>query len=275
MTGLDKPLGRVLAIAGSDSGAGAGIQADIKTVLALGGFATTAITALTAQNTKGVFGTIGVKPTFVADQINVVMRDIGADCWKTGMLHDGSVIEAVVIAYENFGSSLPLIVDPVMLAKGGHRLLEPSAIEILKKRLIPLATLITPNIPEAELLSGEKIHSYEDVQRVAELILSLGCRSVLLKGGHLHGPIVKDLLCTADGVETYENPRIQTKHTHGTGCTLASAIAASIAQGIPLRDAVLRARAYLREGLLTAPSLGHGNGPLNHAHSVKPFNFQS
>ena len=157
MTGLDKPLGRVLAIAGSDSGAGAGIQADIKTVLALGGFATTAITALTAQNSKGVFGMIGVKPTFVADQINVVIRDIGADCWKTGMLHDGSVIEAVVIAYENIGSSLPLIVDPVMLAKGGHRLLEPSTIEILKKRLIPLATLITPNVSEAELLSGEKI----------------------------------------------------------------------------------------------------------------------
>ena len=271
MTDHAKPSGRVLVIAGSDSGAGAGIQADIKTVMALGGYATTAVTALTAQNTECVIGVQAVPPAFVADQIRVVVRDIGADCWKSGMLCDDAVVEAVAETYDDVGAGVPLVVDPVMFAKGGHSLLDAGALDVLKQILIPRAAMVTPNVPEAELLADTPVRSQDDMARVAEQILEFGCQAVLLKGGHLQGPIVSDLLCTADGVEVYEAARIQTNQTHGTGCTLASAIATGLAQGLAVTDAVTRGRAYLREAILSAKMLGHGHGPLNHAHTIVPF----
>jgi hydroxymethylpyrimidine/phosphomethylpyrimidine kinase len=271
MTSDGGTLARVLVIAGSDSGAGAGIQADIKTVMALGGYATTAITALTAQNTDGVYDVTSVSPSFVADQIRVVMDDIGADCWKTGMLHDGGVIEAVSALYDDFGVNVPLVVDPVMLAKGGHPLLEAEALDSLKTRLLPKALIVTPNVPEAELLVGIKISSPDDMARAAEHMMSFGCQAVLLKGGHLEGPVVSDLLCSSEGIKVFEASRIESRHTHGTGCTLASAIATGVAQGLTITKSVVRGRAYLREAVLSAPDLGRGIGPMNHAHTVVPF----
>src|SRR6185369_15342639 len=187
------PLGRVLIIAGSDSGGGAGIQADIKTVTALGGYAATAITALTAQNTQGVFGVMGVPTDFIKQQIELVLDDIGADAIKTGMLHNAEVIEAVVAALGDWPQRVPLVVDPVMVAKGGAALLEPEATAAVKKLLLPLAAIVTPNLPEAEALSGHTISSADDMRRVAELLGRMGAQAVLLKGGHLQGPEVQDL----------------------------------------------------------------------------------
>ncbi len=259
----------MLVVAGSDSGGGAGIQADIKTITALGGYAATAITALTAQNTLGVHGVVGVAPEFVALQMTCVLDDIGADAIKTGMLHTAEVIEAVAEVYESHADRVPLVVDPVMIAKGGGKLLEDSACDALIGRLVKLATLITPNVPEAETLSGQKIEGIDDMRRAAEQLLLRGPQAVLVKGGHLPGDVVSDLLLTADGAEhLVEAPRIDTKSSHGTGCTLASAIATGLADGLSLRDSLERARAYLRKALRTAPGLGKGHGPLNHAHTV-------
>lgn len=264
--------GRVLIVAGSDSGGGAGIQADIKAVSALGAYAATAIAALTAQNTMGVHGILAVDPAFVALQMRVVLDDIGADCVKIGMLGTARVIEAVTTEYETRAINIPLVVDPVMVAKGGHPLLEPDAELALKKRLLPHAELVTPNIPEAEALCDLAIRDLDDMRRAADLIRTFGPKAVLLKGGHMadDGP-VRDLLLTDEGEELFESPRLHTPHTHGTGCTLASAIAAGIAQDLPLRDAVARARDYLARAIETAPGLGHGHGPLNHLHTVGPF----
>ena len=264
--------GRVLAIAGSDSGGGAGIEADVKTVTALGGYAMTAITALTAQDTRGVHAVIATEPAFVARQIALVLDDIGADAVKTGMLVDAAMIDAVAAALA--ARALPLVVDPVMAATGGARLLAENAIDSLRQRLFPLATLVTPNIPEAEALAGLSIASRADMAAAARRLLALGCRAVLLKGGHLEGSTVVDLLASANGIEAFENPRLASKHTHGTGCTLASAIATGLAQGQTLSAAVARARAYLQEAIRTAPGFGHGRGPLNHAHTVRPFDVQ-
>jgi len=260
--------GRVLVVAGSDSGGGAGIQADIKAITAMGAYAATAITALTAQDTEGVRAVHPVPLDFVALQIRMSLDDIGADCLKTGMLADAPTIEAVCDALA--GSGLPLVADPVMVATSGARLLDPSAVETLKRRLLPLATLLTPNLPEAEVLSGMAIPDAEAMTRAAELMLTLGVPAVLLKGGHLPGPVLRDVLATEDGVEVFESPRIDTRHTHGTGCTLASAIAAGIAQGMPLRDAVARARAYVAAAIRAAPGLGRGHGPLDHAVTLDP-----
>lgn len=260
-------IGRVLIVAGSDSGGGAGIQADLKTVTALGGYAATAITALTAQNTQGVFGVVPVEPGFVAQQMEVVLSDIGADSVKTGMLLSAEIIEAVVRVLERRARGVPVVVDPVMIAKGGHSLLAPDAIKLLALRLIPCAALITPNAPEAEALTGIAVRSVDDLPRVADGLLALGPGAVLVKGGHLEGDTVVDLLRTADGQERrFEGPRIRSKNTHGTGCTLASAIAAGIAEGLRLEDAVARARDYVVAAIETAPGFGKGHGPLNHAH---------
>ncbi|HEY1932002.1 MAG TPA: bifunctional hydroxymethylpyrimidine kinase/phosphomethylpyrimidine kinase [Acetobacteraceae bacterium] len=258
-------MGRVLAIAGSDSGGGAGIQADIKTITALGAYAATAITALTAQNTLGVTGILPVPPEFVTQQIAVVMQDIGADAIKTGMLGDSAIIEAVADALGRYAQGVPVVVDPVMVAKGGARLLEPGAMDALVRRLLPHATVITPNLPEAEALLGEAIPNVAAMHRAASLLLTLGVPAVLLKGGHLPDDTVVDLLATADGVEAFAAPRIDTRHTHGTGCTMASAVATGLAQGMSLRDAVVRARAYVRAAIASAPGFGSGHGPLNHA----------
>lgn len=263
--------GRVLIVAGSDSGGGAGIQADIKAVSALGAYAMTAIAALTAQNTTGVFGVMPIDPAFVALQMKVVLDDIGADAVKIGMLANSAVIEAVVAEIEAQAVNIPLVVDPVMVAKSGHFLLDPDATLTLRKRLLPLAEVVTPNLPEAEALTGTEVKTLNDMRRAAEMILTFGPRAVLLKGGHLDGEVISDLLLTEEGEEVFTSRRVHTPHTHGTGCTLSSALAAGIAQGLPVRDAVARARAYVETAILTAPGLGHGHGPLNHLHTVKPY----
>ncbi len=262
--------GRVLIIAGSDSGGGAGIQGDIKTVTCLGGYAATAITALTAQNTLGVFGIHDVPDEFIARQIKLVLDDIGADAFKTGMLHKESIIKTISSIIKSY-PQIPFVLDPVMFAKGGAALMEESALSSLKSQLIPLAYIITPNIPEAEFLSGITIKNISDMRAAADIIMALGCKSVLLKGGHMEGEIVTDLLLTQNDEFFFEQERINTKNTHGTGCTLASGIATGIAQGLALVKAVERARKYVLEAIITAPELGNGQGPLNHGHTVQDF----
>ena len=261
--------GRVLIVAGSDSGGGAGIQADIKAVTAMNAFAATAITALTAQNTLGVHGVLPVDPAFIAQQIEVVLTDIGADALKTGMLHSAEVIAIVAGSFARHAAGVPLVVDPVMVAKGGHRLLLGDAETALRDKLLPMATLLTPNLPEAETLAGFPVKGEADMARAAEKLMSYGAKAVLMKGGHLEGPKVVDLLFADGQVERWEDARIASHNTHGTGCTLASAIAAGLAQKMSLRDAVVRARLYVRQAIESAPGFGRGHGPLNHAVTVK------
>jgi hydroxymethylpyrimidine/phosphomethylpyrimidine kinase len=260
--------GRVLVIAGSDSGGGAGIQADIKTITALSAFATTAITALTAQNTLGVHGVMPVPPRFIRQQIEVVLSDIGADVIKIGMLGDIATIGSVCDALADFAPDVPVVLDPVMVAKGGHALLAAEAVDTLRRRLLPLSTIITPNVPEAGALTGMTIRTEADMRVAATVLLGMGVPAVLLKGGHLDSAMVTDLLATSEGMEAFAAPRIDTRHTHGTGCTTASAVAAGLAQGLSLRDAVIRARRYVRAAIEAAPGLGQGHGPLNHAVTV-------
>ena len=263
--------GRVLTIAGSDSGGGAGIQADLKTIIALGGYGSSAITARTAQNTLGVFGVMPIPPEFIVQQIEVVLEDLGADAIKTGMLHSAPVIEAVSGALVRHAKGIPLVIDPVMIAASGATLLQEEAVAALKDSLLPLAGLLTPNLPEAEKLCGHDIRSVEEMRAAAQELRSLGPQAVLLKGGHMEGNDLVDVLATSDGVEAFTSTRIPTEHTHGTGCTLASAIATGLAQGLPLRDAVIRARAYLQKAIAGAPGLGQAHGPIDHGHTVQPF----
>jgi hydroxymethylpyrimidine/phosphomethylpyrimidine kinase len=263
--------GRVLVIAGSDSGGGAGIQADIKTITALGGYAMTAITALTAQNTRGVAGVHAVPPAFVAEQIRVTLQDLGADAVKTGMLVDAATITAAADTLDRLAPDVPWVIDPVMAAKSGDRLLDAAATRALTERLIARAALVTPNLPEAAALTGRPALAEGDMAEAGRAILAAGAKAVLVKGGHLTGKTVVDVLVTAAGSERFECPRIDTSHTHGTGCTLASAIACGLAQGLGLRDAVVRARAYVQAAILTAPGFGSGHGPMNHAHTVGRF----
>lgn len=264
--------GRVLVVAGSDSGGGAGIQADIKTITALGGYVATAITALTAQNTLGVFGVIPIDPDFVAQQMDLVLSDIGADAIKTGMLYSPDVIEVVVRVLEKRAPNVPLVVDPVMIAKGGASLLDASALFALRRRLIPRAALVTPNAPEAAAIAQINVETEADMGDAADAILALGASAVLIKGAHLPGEEIVDLLRTADGEQVeFRQGRIDTQSTHGTGCTLASAIAAGIAEGLTLRDSVNRAEDYVRKAILGAPGYGQGHGPLDHAHPLRQF----
>ena len=263
------PRGRVLIIAGSDSGGGAGIQGDLKTVQALGGYGMTAMTALTAQNTLGVFGIHPVPEAFIAQQMQLCLSDIGADSIKTGMLHSASVIETIVQTLDAFYADsetkpLPLVVDPVMVAKGGSPLLAAEALEALKTLLIPRAAILTPNLPEAELLLGRTIAADDRIEAALELLM-LGCQSVLLKGGHAEGALLTDIL-VADGIPpvTFTIARRDTVHTHGTGCAFASAIATGLAQQLPLVDAVARAHAYVQGAIARAPGFGQGHGPLGH-----------
>ena len=207
--------GRVLVVAGSDSGGGAGIQADIKTISMLDAYVATAITALTAQNTEGVFGVVPIPPEFIRRQIEVVLDDIGADVVKTGMLHDAAVIEAIVAVIQDRAAAVPVVVDPVMAAKGGARLIEPEAIDALKRLLITRAEIVTPNLPEAEILCGGTIGEVAEMRTAGETLLGLGCRAALVKGGHLPGGTVSDVLVTAGGARVWESPRIATRHTHG------------------------------------------------------------
>jgi hydroxymethylpyrimidine/phosphomethylpyrimidine kinase len=256
-------IGRVLIIAGSDSGGGAGIQADIKTVTALGGFAMAAVTAITVQNTLGVTGIHSIPLDMVTAQARAVLDDIGADTIKTGMLGTVQMVETVCTLLDAY-SAIPAIIDPVMIAKGGHPLLEAKGITAIRDLLVPRAALLTPNAPEAAALTGLGVESLDDLRRAGEALLKLGAKAILMKGGHLEGDRVTDLLVTLDGETLFEGPRIQTRHTHGTGCTLASACATGLAQGLTLPEAVGRARAYVVEAMRTAPGLGQGHGPLNH-----------
>lgn len=262
--------GRVLIVAGSDSGGGAGIQADIKAVTALGGFAMTAVTALTAQNTQGVHGIVGVETSFIAQQMRVVLDDLGADCVKTGMLHSVDVIETVVETLSDIGGDIPLVADPVMVAKGGARLLDEGAHSALVSLLVPRASLLTPNAPEAAALTGLAVDDEVGQRRAGERLLEFGATAALVKGGHIKGPDVVDLLVTANETIRFADPRIETRHTHGTGCTLASAIAAGLAQEMELPNAVARARNYVRQAIAAAPGYGQGHGPLDHGVTFDP-----
>jgi hydroxymethylpyrimidine/phosphomethylpyrimidine kinase len=258
--------GRVLCIGGSDSGAGAGIQADLKTVMALGGYATTALTMLTAQNTLAVSNTYPVPLAFLREQIEVVLADIGADAVKTGVLVDEATIALVAEVLGPTG--LPIVIDPVILAGTGARLLAPGAMTMLTRVLLPVAALLTPNVLEAEVLAGMAIPDVASMHRAADALLTLGVPAVLLKGGHMRGDTVIDLLATPDGVTVFEHPRLYSRHTHGTGCTLGSGIATGLAQGMSLHDAVDRARRFVHAAIAAAPGLGAGSGPMNHGVRV-------
>ena len=302
----DKTPARVLTIAGSDSGGGAGIQADIKTIQALGGYAMTAITAITVQDTVRVHGVHAVPPDIVAQQIRVVLDDIGADAIKTGMLVSAGIVNAVAneltrfltlplregrnreALRNDFGegtrqplpspndfasrnrSTLPqgegaiplLVIDTVMLAKGGQALLDDAGVAAMKARLFPMATLITPNALEAAVLTGRAIDSLDDMIAAAKSLREAGVKNVLVKGGHVAGDTVTDVLAGEDGVHLFQARRLGNPATHGTGCTLASAIATGLAQGLTLHDAVTRGRAFVRDGISGGLALGHGTGPL-------------
>lgn len=267
-------LGRVLVLAGSDSGGGAGIQADIKTITALGGYAATAITAVTVQNTLGVSGVHPIPLEVIEAQARAVLDDIGADAFKTGMLGDVGVVETVARVLES-APGKPAVVDPVMIAKGGAALLADQAIDAVKTLMIPRAALLTPNAPEASALTGLPVETIDDQRRAGEALLELGAEAVLMKGGHVVNRTDKgvervvDLLITRQGETSFEGERIDTRHTHGTGCTLASACAAGLAQGLPLTEAVARAWNYVHEAMLRAPGLGGGHGPLDHAWPLR------
>ncbi|MGH7022571.1 MAG: bifunctional hydroxymethylpyrimidine kinase/phosphomethylpyrimidine kinase [Caulobacteraceae bacterium] len=258
--------GRVLIIAGSDSGGGAGLQADIKTVTALDGYAASAITAITVQNTLGVFAVHPIPSEVVEAQARAVLDDIGADAVKIGMLGEAALAVARLLDER---PRIPLVLDPVMAAKDGVALADARTIEIMRKHLLPRAALLTPNAPEASILTGLVIGTTDDLRRAGEALLAAGCGAVLMKGGHVPGQTVIDVLMSSTGETTFEGPRIATRHTHGTGCTLASACATGIAKGLTLTDAVARAWAYTAEAIRRAPGLGAGAGPLDHAWPLR------
>jgi hydroxymethylpyrimidine/phosphomethylpyrimidine kinase len=252
---------RVLTIAGSDSGGGAGIEADLKTISALGGYGCTAITAVTAQNTLGVAGVHTLPAEFVALAIKMVLDDIGVDAVKLGMLANEAIIRAVAAALPG---DVPLVLDPVMVATSGAVLLEEGAIDAMRQLLVPRATLITPNLPETQKLTGLPVHTEAERIAAGRALIGMGARAALVKGGHGGEKILTDYLVTADTLEAISLPRIETRNTHGTGCTMASAIATGLAQGMSMLDAVRRARNYLQEAIRTAPGFGAGHGPVNH-----------
>jgi hydroxymethylpyrimidine/phosphomethylpyrimidine kinase len=252
-----------LTIAGSDSGGGAGIQADLKTFAAHGVYGTSAITAITAQNTLGVQGWEAVSPDLVRAQIHAVISDIGADAVKIGMLANAAIVREVIRAIDDLRLTT-VVLDPVMIAKGGDRLLEERAVDEIRTSLIPRVLVVTPNIPEAEVLCGSAIRTLEDMREAAHRILALGPRVVLVKGGHAEGPESIDVAASADGTFELRGPRLATRSTHGTGCTLSSAIAANLALGLADRDALVEARRYLEAAIRRAPAIGAGHGPLEH-----------
>jgi hydroxymethylpyrimidine/phosphomethylpyrimidine kinase len=253
---------RVLIVAGSDSGGGAGIQADLKTIAAFGGYGMTAITALTAQNTLGISGILPVPAAFVANQMRAVLDDIGADAIKIGMLGDAAIVECVVDILASLPRRVPIVLDTVMAATRGGTLLDAGGIEALKRRLMPASLLVTPNLPEAEILTGLQVRDLDGMRRAAAALQAMGAPNVLIKGGHLDSDAIVDLLAGEGGETLFRNPRIASRHTHGTGCVLASAIAVCLAQGASLVEAVACSIGYVRDGIRTAPALGQGNGPL-------------
>lgn len=259
------PIPRALTIAGSDSGGGAGIQADLKTFAALGVYGMSAITAVTAQNTHGVRGIHELPPIEVALQIEAVLEDIGVDAMKTGMLASAAIVEAVAAVLRSAGAA-PLVIDPVMVAKSGDVLLQDSACTALVRELLPLAAVVTPNLPEAEILAGMPVRDEESVAAAAARIHALGPAHVLIKGGHLAGAESVDYLYDGQGLRAFAAPRMATPNTHGTGCTYSAAIAAELARGAALPEAISAAKAYVNGALRHALALGKpgGHGPLHH-----------
>lgn len=253
---------KALSIAGSDSGGGAGIQADLKTFQMLGVYGMTAVTAVTVQNTRGVFGYHPVPPEMIAAQIDAVAEDLGVDAAKTGMLATAAIIEAVADRIRERRIA-PLVVDPVMVAKGGALLLEEDAREALIRQLLPLAAVVTPNLPEAEVLTGLEIRSREDMIEAAKRIVGMGAGAAVVKGGHFPGEPL-DILFDGRAVVEFPGTRVHTRHTHGTGCTFSAAIAAELAKGSTLLDAVSVAKAFVSAAIEEAPGIGGGHGPTNH-----------
>lgn len=257
--------GRVLVVAGSDSSGGAGIQADIKTITMLKGYAATAITAITVQNTMGVSAIHAAPADIIAGQIKAVLSDIGADCIKLGMLFSSEIINVIADTLDALDYKGTLVLDPVMIATSGDKLIDDEAIETLKARLLPRASVITPNVPEAEVLTGYSIEGEEDLLKAGHRLVAMGAKAALMKGGHLDsGKDIVDILVSEDHEQSWHDSRIEGDNTHGTGCTLASAVATGLAQGMPLGEAVERARAFVRGCLIAAPDFGQGNGPMGH-----------
>jgi len=257
------PRGAVLSVAGSDSGGGAGIQADLKTITLLGAFGASVVTALTAQNSRGVAAIHGIPATFVTEQLEAVFCDLPVDVVKTGMLLSADIIEAVADKLSEYGRRLT-VVDPVMVAKGGTSLLDRNALDAFRERLLPLSYLLTPNIPEAEKLTGLSIQDEEGMEEAARALIGMGARNVLVKGGHLPSGNATDILFDGSGFTRFTAPRLLTRNTHGTGCTYASAIAAYLAQGEPLPQAAARAKEFISAAIRLAHPLGRGHGPVNH-----------
>jgi hydroxymethylpyrimidine/phosphomethylpyrimidine kinase len=261
-----------LTIAGSDPSGGAGIQADLKTFAALGVYGTAVITALTAQNTCGVTGVHPVPPEFVAGQIDTLWADVRIDALKIGMVASADIASAVADALERHRAT-NVVLDPVMMAKGGEALLDPAAVSVVRDRLVPLSTVITPNVLEAGVLLGDAVATIRDARSAARALGARGARAVVLKGGHIDGPTSIDVLFDGDRVHDLEGPRIVTRNTHGTGCTLSAAIAAQLARGLPLIEACRLAKEYLTKALEAADSLGvgHGIGPVHHGWQTTPL----
>ncbi len=262
----------VLVIAGSDPSGGAGIQADLKTLTSLGVYGMTAITALTEQNTKGVSGIFEIPLDFVIKQINCCLSDIRANAIKIGMMHNSELINGVYEALKHneiIGNrKISIILDPVMVAKGGHRLLKEDAVNSLKDFIKNTNPVLTPNIPEAEILTGMKINNLTDMKIAGEKIINLGASFVVLKGGHMNTPILSDLLIGEEVLDQIETKKIETNNTHGTGCTMATALAAGLAKSLEIKEAFQKAHFYVNQAIITSPRFGNGHGPINHSFNI-------
>ena len=262
-----KPKSKILIIAGSDSSGGAGIQADIKTVTSLGGYAMTAITALTSQNTTGVFSVFPVSPKEIEKQILITCKDIKPNVIKIGMLYSSEVINSIIKTLKKLKIK-KIILDPVMIAKGGAKLIDRKAINLLKSKLIKKAFLLTPNIPETEVLTNTKIKNVNDMKIAGRILLNLGAKNILLKGGHGNSTVVSDILINKKGLKIFNNRRINTKNTHGTGCTLSSAVATFLSCGKPLKKSCELGIKYVNQSLKLNLMYGKGHGPINHLNSI-------
>ena len=262
-----KSKSKILVIAGSDSSGGAGIQADIKTITALGSFAMTAITAVTSQNTTGVKSIVAIEPKEISNQIIFTSKDIKPDAVKIGMLHSSKVINAVIKSLDNIKVK-KIVLDPVMIAKGGAKLIDNKAIQLLKAKLIKRVILITPNIPEAEILTKTRIRNKEDMIFAANKLIEFGAKNVLIKGGHLKSKLVQDILVNKSDIKIFNSPRYKTKNTHGTGCTLSSAITAFLSCGKPIKKSCELGIKYVNFAIKTNPNYGKGYGPINHLNTI-------
>ena len=275
LTKLNNLQKTVLVIAGSDPSGGAGIQADLKTLTSFGVYGMTAITALTEQNSNGVFDILEIPIDFVVKQINCCLSDINANAVKIGMLHSADLISAVLEALFNnnivSNKNVNIVLDPVMVAKGGHKLLKENAIDALKNFIKVAQPILTPNIPEAEILTGIKINNLKDMKNVGKEIINLGASHVILKGGHMKARVMTDLLINSSEIHSIETSKIITNHTHGTGCTMASALSASLAKSIDIRHSFEIAHKYVNNAIKTNPKFGRGNGPINHCFNINRF----